>query len=115
MKLTPEQGPNPSPHPFPRLLRPNPSVCSQTGHCGMNEHHVHLEALPKIMASASPAFLGAPALGGSRYMGVEVGEGRGLVVLVTPKACPRAPGPALQNALSASSLTESPQGVSGTD
>lgn len=44
-------------------------------------------------------------------MVVEVGEERGLVVLAAPKACQRAPGPALRGALSASSLTESLESV----
>lgn len=69
----------------------------------------------KTVAGISPACLagrGGPALGGSRCMGVEVSEGRGPVILATPKA--RVRGCVAQHCriLSASSLRGRPQGLS---
>lgn len=108
----------PSSPTFSRLLQPKPRC--HPAFKGQNlclyEHNIVTvkscsKALPKTVAGLSPACLGALALGGSRYTGVEVNEERGQVILATPKACPRVRGPALQDPLSASSLTRSPQGI----
>lgn len=109
------RGPSPSPYPLPE------STAAPTQYCLLNarklclqEHAFCAQPLPKPGArEARPAWgssPGRPQVYG--YGGVSEGD---LVVLATPEACPRALGPVLQDPLSASSLTRSPQGVSGTD
>ena len=105
----------PSPSPPPGWCSPHPRALwvSCDGNSCLNEHAL----CPIIMrllqrqwpVEARPAWglwpWEAPCTWAWRWV-----KGRGLVVLATPEACPRVLGPALQDPLSASSLTGSPPG-----
>lgn len=109
------QGRAPSPSPPPGWCSPHPRalwVSCDRNSC-LNEHAL----CPIIMrllqrqwpVEARPAWglrpWEAPCTWAWRWV-----KGGGLVVLATPEACPRVLGPALQDPLSASSLTGSPPG-----
>ena len=105
----------PSPSPPPGWCSPHPRALwvSCDGNSCLNEHAL----CPIIMrllqrqwpVEARPAWglwpWEAPCTWAWRWV-----KGGGLVVLATPEACPRVLGPALQDPLSASSLTGSPPG-----
>uniref|UniRef100_A0A8C8YQF5 MAF bZIP transcription factor F n=1 Tax=Prolemur simus TaxID=1328070 RepID=A0A8C8YQF5_PROSS len=109
------RGPSPSPYPLPEsTAAPTQYYLLNARKLCLQEHAFCAQPLPKPGAREAPPAWGSspgrPQVYG--YGGVSEGD---LVVLATPEACARALGPVLQDPLRASSLTRSPQGVSGTD